>query len=211
MQKLRLAHKMAQVTEQENAQYILDPRDNSSDENLINLLEVYFFSNLNIVKLQNIKKIRDFKDIPEKSIISYIQELKSRYNEYAGAIEIVEISKNAYKMQLKPQIYEKKEISNFTLKKPLTSLEIQILGFIAYNQPIEKGDVIDIYGTGAKKKISFLKTNGFIKEENDEFRYEDEEGKEIIEKTKLYWTTPYFAHYFQVEDDIEKIREKLSG
>jgi segregation and condensation protein B len=99
-------------------------------------------------------------------------------------------------MQLKPQFA--KVAKRFSMKPLLPQSTLKTLTYIAFFQPITSQDLAEKRGPQVYQHIKQLEQMGFI------------EG-EPSGKTKIYRTTPAFAEYFGLSQDVEQLKKELQA
>jgi chromosome segregation and condensation protein ScpB len=168
-------------------------------------IEAIIFSSPKGVALSRL--LLEFPYLSPRAIKKIIEELASDYTSYHGALALIKNRDDCFQFQIRHSIMLKTGPNAFTHDKDFTPIEIQVLAYIAYNQPIASQDIIDILGTRAKRGIKVLMKKGFITECRDQemnFSIGNEEISQII----TGWiTSPYFAEYFDVPNDLPTIRE----
>ena len=152
------------------------------------------------------KKVRE---IPFDRLPSIVKSLQDDYKQAEGALEIYQYDANTYCIQVKAEIIHYPEVIKFTQGKDLTSREISTLAFVCYNQPIEMQDMVDLLGKFVKKSLKTLLKRQFLAKKKEKIEFMDENDKPQIFQTTVYVTTPKFAEYLGVPNDLDEIRRTL--
>lgn len=155
-------------------------------------IEAILFSAGKPVPLNLIMRICETRS--KKKVLSAINELKKKYQENSGALELIELPGERYLLKLKREYME---LVKKILRKPLLSRGVmRTLSFIAYHQPIEQSKVAEARGGSAYKHIRILLEKGLIEAEKS--------GRTLILRT-----SPLFAELYNVENNPAAIRRKL--
>jgi chromosome segregation and condensation protein ScpB len=170
-------------------------------------IEAFLFINPRSFSLEDLSSA--IPEIPTSSLPNLLEELMLDYDSLNNALEIHDFGDGTYSFQVRNSIIHEKGVIRFTKGKELKKSEIETLAFIAYNQPIELNDIIDIYGKTVKKKLKLLEIKQFIKKKKETYNILNELGEEIKITVEVYLTTQKFADYFEVKNDIEQIRNKI--
>ncbi len=176
-----------------------------------NLVESRLFTTSSFVSLSEISK--DLPEIPKDLIKRTVYCLQKRYDDINGALEIYvleECSSFKFKLRIKTSIAKKKSIKKFTWGQRFKPLTLKTLAFIAYNQPIEKEDVVAVMGKTSLSRIKILEKHKFLRANDISYSALNENDKEIEIKTTEYETTQYFADHLGIPNRVEFIRSKLS-
>jgi segregation and condensation protein B len=156
------------------------------------LIEAALYAAGRAVALEDLEKISKAEGIPETE--SLLNELIDEYRSRSSALEIVEVSKGRYALQLKPEYSTK--VARLSPGGLLGLGELKTLALIAIRQPIRRSEVIDIRGSHSYEHIHRLDQLGFIK-------------KEPSGKTVAITTTRVFAEYFGFDEDPKKLKLQL--
>ncbi len=159
------------------------------------MVEATLFKNpqpLSIIDLHTV-----FPQIPALLLPELIGEITQDYISYQSSIQLRRFPESKFGFVVRPDIMEEPSIIKFTKKPDLESGDVQILSFIAYNQPIELQDIIDFLDKKAKKSIQLLEKMGYISANRTEH-----DGISSC----IYTTTQFFADYMGIPNDIEQIK-----
>jgi len=129
----------------------------------------------------------------EEKIRETARQLKERYKN-AGAIEILELSDGRFVMQLRPQYAP--HVKRLATRQLLTPGPMKTLSFIAYKQPITQSYLAKVRGNLSYSHVKQLEEIGLISEEK-------------LGRTKMLRTTPNFADYFNLSQDVQIMKKQL--
>lgn len=138
----------------------------------------------------------ELKETVGTSSETYIQKLLNQLEEKKedSPFELREKNENMYNLQLKEEYMPK--VENVVPKTKLNEATLKTLAVIAYKQPIKQSKLAEIRGGRVYQYVKKLKEMGFVE-------------AEPLGRTKVLRTTKKFAGYFGMEDQMDKIREKL--
>jgi chromosome segregation and condensation protein ScpB len=168
-------------------------------------LEAVLFSvpdGLTISELHNVAS-----HLSVESLTKQLESLKEQYQNYQGSLEVVLNPNHKYQIRVKHAIMTRKEVNCFTRGEIFTQNEVDLLSFIAYNQPIELQDIVDLLGSKVKKYVKNLEEKGFIQYVDQYPMIFRVEGHEETIPTSGYITTAEFADYFSIPNEIWFIKE----
>ena len=129
----------------------------------------------------------------EEKIRDTARQLKERYKN-AGAIEVLELSDGRFVMQLRPQYAP--HVKRLATRQLLTPGPMKTLSFIAYKQPITQSYLAKVRGNLCYSHVKQLEEIGLISEEK-------------LGRTKMLRTTPNFADYFNLSQDVQIMKKQL--
>lgn len=129
----------------------------------------------------------------EDKIRDTARQLKERYKN-SGAIEVVELSDGRFVMQLRPQYAP--HVKRLATRQLLTPGPMKTLSFIAYKQPITQSYLAKVRGNLSYSHVRQLQEIGLISEEK-------------LGRTKMLRTTPNFADYFNLSQDVQVMKKQL--
>ena len=129
----------------------------------------------------------------EEKIRDTARQLKERYKN-AGAIEVLELSDGRFVMQLRPQYAP--HVKRLATRQLLTPGPMKTLSFIAYKQPITQSYLAKVRGNLSYSHVKQLQEIGLISEEK-------------LGRTKILRTTPNFADYFNLSQDLQVMKKQL--
>jgi len=142
----------------------------------------------------SIEELADIIDKAESTTRRLLEELSHHYNKRKGALEVVELPRERYVMQLKPELTPK--VAKLIPGGLLSFSTLQTLVYVALKQPILQSDLVADRGTHCYDHIKELVEKKFI----DAIP----EGR-----TKLLKTTRLFADYFGLDHDKVKLKAQL--
>lgn len=129
----------------------------------------------------------------EEKIREAARQLKERYKTM-GAIEVLELSDGRFVMQLKPRYAP--HVKRLATRQLLTPGPMKTLSFIAYKQPITQSYLAKVRGNLCYSHVKQLQEIGLISEEK-------------LGRTKVLRTTPNFADYFNLSQDLQTLKKQL--
>lgn len=128
----------------------------------------------------------------EEKIRDAARQLKEHYKK--GAIEVLELSDGRFVMQLRPQYAP--HVKRLATRQLLTPGPMKTLSFIAYKQPITQSYLAKVRGNLSYSHVKQLQEIGLISEEK-------------LGRTKMLRTTPNFADYFNLSQDVQLMKKQL--
>ncbi len=145
-----------------------------------------------------IKEIKDSVGLKSKEYTQKLLELlQKEYKERDTSIEIENVIREKYVMQVKEKYSEK--VMNLAPGPDLSKGEIRTLAVIAYKQPIMQSKLVDLRGSHSYEHIEKLLENSLIRAKP--------QGR-----SKELRTTHKFAKLYGIENpDPETIKEKFSA
>ncbi len=129
----------------------------------------------------------------EDKIRDTARQLKERYKNM-GAIEVLELNDGRFVMQLRPQYAP--HVKRLATRQLLTPGPMRTLSFIAYKQPITQSYLAKVRGNLSYSHVKQLQEIGLISEEK-------------LGRTKMLRTTPNFADYFNLSQDVQVMKKQL--
>jgi len=120
--------------------------------------------------------------------------LKREYERRNKALEVLELEDKRFVLQLKPEYSLK--VRRLAVRPLLTSGPLKTLSYIAYRQPVSQIQIISVRGRHAYNHIKQLIETDLIEYEKNG-------------KTKTFRTTEYFADYFGLSRDLQKMKRRL--
>ena len=157
----------------------------------IALIEAALYVTGRPVDLKTLGSILGFRS--EEKIRDAARQLKERYKN-AGAIEVLELSDGRFVMQLRPQYAS--HVKRLATRQLLTPGPMKTLSFIAYKQPITQSYLAKVRGNLSYSHVKQLQEIGLINEEK-------------LGRTKILRTTPNFADYFNLSQDLQTMKRQL--
>jgi segregation and condensation protein B len=125
---------------------------------------------------------------------SLLGELISEYQSRSNALEIVQVSRGRYALQLKPEYSSR--VSRLSPGGLLSLGSLKTLALVALRQPIRQSEVTEIRGAHSYEHIHRLEQLGFIR-------------KEPSGRSVCLTTTKMFAEYFGFDEDLAKLKVQL--
>lgn len=122
------------------------------------------------------------------------RKLKDRYIQDGRAIEVIELTDGRFVMQLKPQYTP--HVRRLATRQLLTPGPMKTLSFIAYKQPVTQSYLAKVRGNLSYSHVKHLQEMGLISEEK-------------LGRTKVLRTTPNFADYFNLSQDLQTMKKQL--
>ena len=122
------------------------------------------------------------------------RKLKDRYIQDGRAIEVLELTDGRFVMQLKPQYTP--HVRRLATRQLLTPGPMKTLSFIAYKQPVTQSYLAKVRGNLSYSHVKHLQEMGLISEEK-------------LGRTKVLRTTPNFADYFNLSQDLQTMKKQL--
>jgi segregation and condensation protein B len=161
------------------------------------ILEAALFVSTRPLSLGRLKK-----RLPEyegKEIEITLDGLVREYNYSDRSVEIVHVA-GGYQMRTRPQM--KRWVARFAKERDtgLTRAVLEVLGIIAYRQPVTKGDIDRLRGVDSARTIGQLLDRGLV-----EIAGRDGGGGQEM----LFRTTRRFLEIFGINDtkDLPTLRE----
>jgi len=156
------------------------------------LIEAALYAAGRPLSLDELDRVSKTGGIPETE--SLLQELANEYQNRSSSLEIVQVSRGRYTLQLKPEYSTK--VSRLSPGGLLSLGSLKTLALVALRQPIRQSEVIGIRGAHAYEHIHRLEQLGFVR-------------KQPSGKSVTLTTTKMFAEYFGFEDDLAKLKVQL--
>jgi len=122
------------------------------------------------------------------------RKLKDRYIKDGTAIEVLELTDGRFVMQLRPQYAP--HVRRLATRQLLTPGPMKTLSFIAYKQPVTQSYLAKVRGNLSYSHVKHLQEMGLISEEK-------------LGRTKILRTTPNFADYFNLSQDLQIMKKQL--
>ncbi len=123
-----------------------------------------------------------------------LDDLAYDYKKRGGALEIVELPRERYVLQLIPELTPR--VAKFIPGGLLSYATLQTLVFIALKQPILQSELVAQRGTHCYDHVHELIEKKFVEA--------TPEGR-----SKILKTTPLFADYFGLDQDVVKMKAQL--
>jgi len=130
----------------------------------------------------------------EDKIRELARQLKDKYTKEGGALEVLELSDGRFVMQLKPRFAP--HVKRLATRQLLTPGPMKTLSFIAYKQPVTQSYLARVRGNLAYSHVKQLQEVGLVSEEK-------------LGRTKVLRTTPNFADYFNLSQDMQTMKRQL--
>jgi segregation and condensation protein B len=133
-------------------------------------------------------------DKAESTTQKLLKDLGFEYSKRNGALEVVELPRDRFVMQLKPELTPR--VSRLIPGGLLSFSTLQTLVYIALKQPLLQSDLVNQRGTHVYEHVKELEEKKFIES--------SPEGR-----TKMLVTTTLFADYFGLDPDRIKMKAQL--
>ncbi len=130
----------------------------------------------------------------ESTTEKLLKDLEFEYHKRGGALEVVQLPRDRYVMQLRPELTPR--VGRLIPGGLLSFATLQTLVFIALKQPILQSDLVAHRGTHVYEYVKELEEKKFIRSEP--------EGR-----TKMLRTTQLFSDYFGLDRDKVKMKAQL--
>ena len=182
-----------QQTEQQTEQQPVEQQTELLEKNLdkVALIEAALYVTGRPVDLKTLGLILGMRS--EDKIRDTARQLKERYKNM-GAIEVLELNDGRFVMQLRPQYAP--HVKRLATRQLLTPGPMRTLSFIAYKQPITQSYLAKVRGNLSYSHVKQLQEIGLISEEK-------------LGRTKMLRTTPNFADYFNLSQDVQVMKKQL--
>ena len=154
-------------------------------------IEAILFGSPKPVPKSKLKKVITKQN--DDYLCQLIDDLQNIYEKTKSAIEIVQYIDSVAMIPKKEYLPDQIKITIHS-DELLNAKEKEVLSYLAFFQPIEEKDVISTFGKKIKNIVRNLIEKGLIQETNG-----------------IYKTTPLFANYFNVPDDIDEIQKRFSN
>jgi segregation and condensation protein B len=139
-------------------------------------------------------------DMETRDVTRHMKELMKEYEERGGPVEITKTIKDEYVMQLSDEYSEMAE--NYLPRARESRALLKTLALIAYKQPIEQSEVINVRGTSAYKHIKELEERKLV-------------NRRPKERTYILSTTKDFCELYGLKsadpNDVKNKFEALLG
>jgi segregation and condensation protein B len=143
----------------------------------------------------DLKTIGSFLGLRSRERIRNIaRELAQRYIEYNGPLEIIELERGKFVMQLHPRFVPR--VQRLSIKSTLTRGPLRTLAYIAYNQPVVQSKVVAVRGSHAYRHIHQLEAHDLIVSQK-------------LGKTKILRVTDVFRDQFNLSRNRTLMRRQL--
>jgi len=156
------------------------------------LIEAALYAAGRPLSIEDLERVSKAGGIPETE--SLLGELVDEYQSRSSSLEIVQVSKGRYVLQLKPEYSTK--VARLSPGGLLSLGSLKTLALVALRQPIRQSEVIEIRGAHSYEHIHRLEQLGFVK-------------KQPSGKSVTLTTTKMFSEYFGFEDDLAKLKVQL--
>jgi segregation and condensation protein B len=156
------------------------------------LIEAALYAAGRPLSIEDLERVSKAGGIPETE--SLLGELVEEYQGRSSSLEIVQVSKGRYVLQLKPEYSTK--VARLSPDGLLSLGTLKTLALVALRQPIRQSEVIEIRGGHSYEHIHRLEQLGFVK-------------KQPSGKSVTLTTTKMFSEYFGFDDDLAKLKVQL--
>ncbi|MEM2878829.1 MAG: SMC-Scp complex subunit ScpB [Candidatus Hadarchaeales archaeon] len=142
--------------------------------------------------------VKELMDVVKTSSETYVRklldELRAEYQRRGGSVSIVECGRDSYRLQLREEYIEK--LGDIVPKSRISRGALKTLAMIAYRQNLTQSKLAELRGNRVYEHIKQLQALGFIE-------------SRPFGRTRMLRTSRKFASYFGMEDDMDRIREKI--
>ncbi len=141
--------------------------------------------------------VEELADIIGKAVSTtqkILKDLEFEYHKREGALEVVELPRSRYVMQLKPELTPR--VGKLIPGGLLSFSTLQTLVYIALKQPILQSELVLQRGTHVYDHVKELTEKKFIEA--------TPQGR-----SKLLRTTTLFADYFGLDHDMVRLKAQL--
>lgn len=156
------------------------------------LLEAALYATGKPLDLKTIGSLLNLRS--RDKIRSIAHELAQRYIEYNGPLEIIELERGKFVMQLHPRFVP--PVQRLSIKPTLTRGPLRTLAYIAYNQPVAQSRVVAVRGSHAYRHIRRLEAHDLILAQK-------------LGKTKILRVTDVFLDQFNLSRNRTLMRRQL--
>ena len=156
------------------------------------LIEAALYAAGRPLSIEDLERVSKSGGIPQTE--SLLGELVEEYQGRSSSLEIVQVSKGRYVLQLKPEYSTK--VARLSPGGLLSLGSLKTLALVALRQPIRQSEVVEIRGAHSYEHIHRLEQLGFVK-------------KQPSGKSVTLTTTKMFSEYFGFEDDLAKLKVQL--
>jgi len=130
----------------------------------------------------------------KKKVQRLAQKLMETYRGRDTALEVLALEDERYVLQLKAEYTQ--EVRRLALRPLLSVGPLKTLSYIAYRQPIQQTQVIDVRGQHAYDHLRQLEDLELI-------------TREKAGRSKVIRTTEFFADYFGLSYDLKIMKQQL--
>lgn len=166
------------------------------NQDLSKIIETLLFITDEPLTLSRIAKICDIND--EKKVEEIIEEIKHNYDLQNRALTIVKVA-GGWQMTTRPEysLWVRKLYST-RLTTRLSNAALEVLGIVAYRQPVTKAEIEAIRGVDSSGPIDTLLERRLITSIG---------RKEVVGRPIMYGTTDEFLKHFGLNslDDLPKL------
>jgi segregation and condensation protein B len=130
----------------------------------------------------------------KKKVQNLMSVLIEEYALRNRALEVLELENKRFVLQLKPKYSSK--VRRLAIRPLLTDGPLKTLSYIAYRQPVTQKQVIAVRGRHSYMHIKHLIDMGLVESERSG-------------KANLLKTTDYFADFFGLSQNVQKMKRQL--
>jgi segregation and condensation protein B len=127
-------------------------------------------------------------------ILKIAETLVEKYKMYNCALEVIEVKKHRFVMQVKIEYSQK--VRKLSMQSMLTSGPLRTLSYVAYHQPVIQTNVVEARGSHAYRHLRLLEEQNLIE-------------KQGAGRTRIIRTTPFFADYFGFSHDLRALKRQI--
>ena len=158
----------------------------------LGLIEAALYVTGRPIDIKTLAAVVDLRS--EDKVKELARELKNKYTNDSSCLEVLELSDGRFVMQLRPQFVG--NVKRLATRQLLTPGPMKTLSFIAYKQPVTQSYLAKVRGNLAYSHVRQLQEAGLIAEEK-------------LGRTKVLRTTPNFADYFNLSQDLPSMKKQL--
>ena len=142
--------------------------------------------------------IRELQDLLGTSSETYVRklldELRMEYGRKGGPMALVECGRDTFRLQIKEEYMDRLE--RIVPKVRISRGALKTLAMIAYKQNLTQSKLAELRGNRVYEHVRQLQALGFIE-------------SRPFGRTRMLRTSRRFAAYFGVDDDMDRIRERI--
>jgi segregation and condensation protein B len=156
------------------------------------LLEAALYAAEHPLTVQELQSVLNLKS--ETYVKQLLDDIRASLRRKQGPFELRESGGGSYSIRLKRDVSEK--LGRLVPKLRISRGALKTLALIAYKQNITLAKLAELRGSRAYEHVRQLVAAGFVEARR-------------VGRTRALRTSPKFASYFGLEDDIDQISEKL--
>lgn len=140
---------------------------------------------------QSIDRFSQVFDIAPEKVVKVMESLEKKLKEQKSGLELLRLD-NTYQLATRAEYADYiKKMFDIRRRTPLSPAALEVLGVVAYNQPVTKSFIEQVRGVDCSGVVTTLVEKGLI----------EERGRlELPGKPLLYGTTKNFLRCFGIND-----------